>query len=101
MKLKRHKQFNKDFSKVKLTDEQFVKLTSYIQKTLLKLIKNRDISIETTPTSNIFISYIENLEEHPILKFNPLEDENINTFLCSNNPMIQYTHIFREYEYIV
>lgn len=25
MKLKRHKQFNKDFSKVKLTDEQFGK----------------------------------------------------------------------------
>jgi len=34
MKLKRHKQFNKDFTKVKLTDEQFSKFILYIGELL-------------------------------------------------------------------
>ena len=34
MKLKRHKLFNKDFSKVKLTDEQFAKFILYIGELL-------------------------------------------------------------------
>ena len=42
MKLKRHKQFNKDFSKVKLTDEQFGKFILYIGE----LLKNQNLPIE-------------------------------------------------------
>ncbi len=42
MKLKRHKQFNKDFSKNKLTDEQFSKFILYIGE----LIKNQSLPIE-------------------------------------------------------
>ncbi len=80
--------------------ETFLELSSYIQEVLLDLVRKRDISIETMPTSNIFISYIENLKEHPILKFNPLNGENINTFLCSDDPMIHDIDIFREYDYM-
>ena len=78
-------------------------LIKYIQDTLIeKLIIKRDITIEVLLTSNILLSHINSLDEHPIFRFKPINKSknSINIVLGSDNPIIQNTTIYQEYNYL-
>lgn len=46
-----------------------VKGISFVQKKMQEEIAEREISIETNPSSNVLIGNINTYEEHPILQF--------------------------------
>jgi len=78
-------------------------LIRYIQDTLIeKLIIKRDITIEVLLTSNILLSHINSLDEHPIFRFKPINESknSINVVLGSDNPIIQNSTIYQEYNYL-
>lgn len=71
------------------------------EKFLDNMIAKRHIAIEVMPTSNLLISHISSIKEHPMFKFRPVIDDGgpkIRTYICSDNPMIQNTNIFKEYD---
>lgn len=47
----------------------YEELVTIIQRIIQKKIKNKRISIETNPTSNYLISYLNKYQDHPIRKF--------------------------------
>jgi D-ribose pyranose/furanose isomerase RbsD len=78
-------------------------LIRYIQDTLIeKLMIKRDITIEVLLSSNILLSHINSLDEHPIFRFKPIDSskKSINVVLGSDNPIIQNTNIYHEYSYL-
>jgi len=78
-------------------------LVRYIQDILIEnLIIKRDITIEVLLTSNILLSHINSLSEHPIFRFKPINPskKSIKVVLGSDNPIIQNTDIYQEYNYL-
>jgi adenosine deaminase len=62
---------------------------------LVELIKDLDIVLETCPTSNIATKIYENYEEHPVKK---LFDQNVKITVNSDDPPFFNASIAGEYE---
>jgi len=62
---------------------------------LLKLVKENNITIEVSPSSNIATMSVKSWSDHPIRK---MLDEGVNVALCSDDPAMFNTKITREYE---
>ncbi|CAA6807979.1 MAG: Unknown protein [uncultured Sulfurovum sp.] len=81
-----------------------IETIDYLQELVkLHIIKKRSISIEVMPTSNLLISHIHTHEEHPMYDFKPIhnkENDEIQIFIASDNPMLQNTNIAKEYDYV-
>ena len=62
---------------------------------LIKKIKEKDIAIEVSPSSNISTLSVSSWEEHPIIK---MMENDIPVTICSDDPAMFNTKISKEYE---
>lgn len=86
--------------------EYFIKAVDAVQKELIKKIEMWGIAIETNPSSNLFISNIENYDEHPIsnfydnrLKKSPQETQ-LNVSINTDDKSVFSTCLSNEYAYL-
>ncbi|CAG36891.1 amidohydrolase family protein [Desulfotalea psychrophila] len=54
-------------------------LLELIQDSLIQKICDKEIIIETNPTSNVYISFLGDHAEHPIFRWHPINREDLNT----------------------
>ncbi len=54
-----------------------LELLEAIQDRLIQKICDKEIIIETNPSSNIFIAHIHSYDKHPIFRWNPIEIEDL------------------------
>jgi len=59
-----------------ITDED-LKLLEAIQDRLIEKFCDRGLIIETNPSSNAFIAHINSYDKHPIFRWNPIEDRDL------------------------
>jgi len=62
--------------KYRITDED-LELIEAIQDRLIQKFCNKGIIIETNPSSNIYIAHIHSYKNHPIFRWNPIEDKDL------------------------
>lgn len=87
--------FMENFHDEIFPEEELIELVEEAQAFIRNHIKKLGISIEVLLTSNLLITPIENIEEHPVFKF--IED-GLKVVLGSDNPGIQETSIRFELE---
>lgn len=63
--------------KYRITDEDF-ELIEAVQDSLIQKFCNMGIVIETNPSSNVYISYIDSYDKHPIYRWNPIENRDLH-----------------------
>lgn len=86
--------------------QYFIKAVDVIQKELIKKIGLLGIAIETNPSSNVFISAIENYDEHPISNFydnrlkNSPQETQLNVSINTDDKSIFSTCLSNEYAYL-
>ena len=62
--------------KYRITDED-LELYEAIQDRLIQKFCDKGIVIETNPSSNIYIAHIHSYDNHPIFRWNPVEDKDL------------------------
>jgi len=72
-----YENINKNLYKYFITDED-LELIEAVQDRLIQKICDKGIIIETNPSSNIYISYIDSYDKHPIYRWNPIENEDLD-----------------------
>ena len=88
-------EFMEEFHQEILPEREFLNLISEAQSVIRDYIKKRGIAVEVLLSSNLLITPIEKVEEHPIFTF---LDDDIRVVLGSDNPGIQETNIRFELE---
>lgn len=103
-----------DYQKDYLIYEEENQLIEAIQDMLIEEIAQKGIILEANPTSNIYISYLNSFVEHPIFRWMPIEEReiekggkynkygirNTSVKVCINtdDPLIMPTTIRNEYQ---
>ncbi len=59
-----------------ITDED-LELIEAVQDRLIQKFYDKGIIIETNPSSNVYIAHINEYEQHPIYRWNPIEDSDL------------------------
>lgn len=83
----------------------------YLQDYMMEyVVAKKDLVIEILPTSNLLISSLRNMEDHPFLRFNPPKEITPNKFgirtkkikiaLGTDDPGIQGTSLMMEYHIV-
>ncbi len=68
---------NRDgYHKYFITDDD-LDLIEAVQDRLIQKFCDKGIIIETNPSSNVYIAYIHTYDYHPIFRWNPIEDEDL------------------------
>lgn len=87
--------------------DYFIKSISFIQNYMRKMISDSGIAIETNPTSNVFISVIDDYSQHPISNFYcyGLEDDpknvQMNISINTDDKSVFSTCLSNEYAYLL
>ena len=67
---------NDNYFEYCINDED-LELIEAVQDRLIQKLCDKGIIIETNPSSNVYISYIDSFEKHPIYRWNPIEDQDL------------------------
>jgi len=74
------------------------------QEHIRQLVRERDITVETNPTSNQLIGSINRLEDHPAFRIHPLDSSSATKALRltvnDDNPLTFATKLADEYAYV-
>ncbi|QKJ23981.1 hypothetical protein [Poseidonibacter lekithochrous] len=85
-------------------NEDEINLLYKLQQNMIKLLNEKNIAIETMPTSNVRISFYENYEQHHIFNwYDPKEDPNKlkpNLVVASDDPGIFVNHLRAEFSHL-
>lgn len=63
----------------------------------MAMVKDKDITLELCPTSNVFLGLFKNISEHPFPKF---YDAGIKVSISSDDPPFMSTTLEQEYEHV-
>ena len=85
-----------------IIEEEYVNLVKQLQQKMRNQILSAGIAIETNPSSNILISGLEEVSEHPIFSFFPIVEETastkrLNTSVNTDDQGVFYTSLLKEY----
>lgn len=99
--------FEEQYRKIMLVSvpEAEIATYEYLQEYLLSKTEQKGIYVETNPTSNITISDIHSIYEHPIFRMSSLRDNNKNSHhilvtVNSDDPAVFNTNVENELAYI-
>lgn len=87
--------------------DYYIKGVEEIQKALRNKIVRMGISIETNPTSNLYISTVQSYAEHPIMAFYNYEltgdcqSEQMNVSINTDDKSVFSTSLSNEYTYLL
>ena len=82
--------------------ENDVRVYTELQEDLLRKVEKKGIYVETNPTSNVTIGYIEDLREHPVFRMNSMmaEGHHVMVTVNSDDPAVFNTNVENELSYI-
>jgi len=70
--------YNKNSDSYNEICDEELELLEIVQDFIIEKIAQKKIIIETNPSSNTYISYIKSFEEHPIFRWNPINESDLN-----------------------
>lgn len=62
-----------------ITTDDDLELIEAVQDRLIQKFCDKGIIIETNPSSNVYIAHIHSFDKHPIFRWNPIEDEDLES----------------------